>query len=303
MEFYELAGNFLAGIYNIQFTVFQGVGDYTDGITIKLGNTKATAKALFNAKTFSAMCSLTPTSLESTITTIALQVLTLMVLIDFIDKALKFNKETSWEMILFTMVKFAVYLFLIDHIRVFLQDIMAIAFEILSKGSGFGKKAGMISDCIKQILKSTHENPFWPDLIPRAKEEYFLSELIITIVFIALAIPIVQSQMALWTPVFLKLISFAALIIVSPIVVALLYGGHGPESRAFIMKAISICLELILMYIILVMYSKGFGSMAESIEDYTFNDSVSFIIGLFFYNSLFGAAMSEVQNLAGQILR
>lgn len=296
--------DFVADLYNLTFHIFTGIGDFGDkGLTIHLGNVASTAKSLFSYSTFKGIYSLTE-NITTGVIALAISVLTLMVLIDFIDKSLKFNKETSWEMILFTMVKFAVYLFLINNIRELLKDVMSIGIDLLALDKGFSS-GGSITGFKKLVKKLIVETKV-VELEAFPIVGTVISQVIMNGIFLALAVPMIGSQMAIWTPIITEFIAFAVLTFIAPLPIALLYGGHGPESRAFIMKAISTVLCLILDYVVLVVYCKGLGAFEAEVTTEGFSgltDTVGLLVGIFFYNGLFGAMLSSTKQLAGEILR
>lgn len=296
-------GDIIASLYNLTFHIFAGVEGFgAQGLTIHLGNVASTAKSLFSYTTFEGIYGLT-NNITTGVIALATSILTLMVMIDFIDKSLKFNKETSWEMIVFTMVKFAIYLFLINNIRKLLKDVMAIGIDLLALDKGFS--SGSISG-LKTLVKKLIENTSvfdWSILGHNFGED--ISQFIMFLVFGILAVPMIGSQMAIWTPILQEFVTFAVLTFISPLPVALLYGGHGPEARAFIMKSISTVLCLILDYIVLVVYCKGLGAFEVSVTTEGtegVRDAIGLIVGIFFYNGLFGALLSSTKHLSHEML-
>lgn len=302
-EMGEIIGDFVGSLYNLQFTIFDGVKGFSDGgLTIELGNVAATAKNIFSYNSFTSLYSLTNNITQGTVIALATSILTLMVIIDFIDKSLKFNKETSWEMILFTCVKFAVYLFLINNIQKLLKDVIWTAMYLIDPSKTNAFSSGSVKG-LKAVVKKIIWNADFVDFeLAWMNIGSTCSQLIMGAVFLALCVPMIGSQIALWTPIFTKLISFAILVFIAPIPTALLYGGQGPQARAFIMKSISVALEIVLSYVVLVIYCKGMTTFKVA-DDTTAAQAIGIVAGLFFYNGLFSSLLGEVSHLSHDILR
>lgn len=280
----------IAGLYNIHFTIFKGITSQGE-ITIYLGNIAKTIKNLYNYQNtmdiYGTMGNATA-NVSGGIIAISLAILSLMVLIDFIQQSLRFNKDLSWEMILFTCVKMAVYVFFINNSRRFFKDCFYTGIHMLdiSKFTEKDMSTGL-SSAVKDAIKNY-----------KALDGIFsgLNPIVGSLVYGILAIPVLGSQIALLSAVVQKFIKFTVLAWVSPLPIALSYGGGGPAARGFIMQTISSIVDVIVTFLILIIYCAGLQNIDTS-------NIFGSAIGLLFYNGVFSALINESTHMTHDMIR
>lgn len=281
-------GELIGSFYNINFKIF--------GFDIYLGNIGRT----FNIITGENMTSVLQTYLqgfEDAFVSIALSILVLMVMLDFIKKSLKFDKNLSWEIILMSMVKFCVFMALINNCQYFFKQCLQIPLEFLTQNS-INSNARL--DVSQKIATAINESKVLDFEILSINVGEMLSPIVMGIVFGVIAIPIIGTQMGIISALFMKVIKFIVICCVSPIPVALSYTSEGPGVRGFIMHAIAICLDLFLSYLLVVLYNRGFVKLLDFIST---ESAISGALAILFFNGLFQALLSNSERVADELLR
>lgn len=289
-------GDLISSLYNISFKTF-------GSIEINLGNIAETVTNIYKVSTMQHaynMLSGATGGVSGGITALALSVLSLMVLIDFIQMSLRFNKETSWEMILFACVKMAIYIFMINHAREFFKMCFGIGIDMLKIDEISSREVDGMQTAVKEAIKnadyfSSDDHAIMGGLYKTA------SEALASIIYFLVALPIVGTQIALLSQVLVKFLKYAALAFISPLPIALSYGGGGPAARGFIMQVISSVIDIVLTFFILIMYCKGLGEIVQNADNSS--QIIQTAVGLFFYNGLFSGLVSQSTHLSHDMIR
>ncbi len=285
-------GDITQALMNIAFALF--------GFNIDISNLGKTAQELcdWDMISTSELGTLAST-INTTVTPIALSILAAFLMIDLIKKAMDIDR-VSWQHVAMTLLRFLIYKMLIEYSYEFLSMFMEVGQDLF----------GLITDAISyDETTATNIGQMLGEMIDNAEGgitipiiNWSIMPLILFVVFLIIYLPLIGTFVMAIAQIFSRVVKIVITFAFSPIPlgIAILDDGGGNTGKRLSMSMIATTLEGLIIIVCTHIYSRGIAILMEqtSGDDATFAIGISCMIGVLLLNGILVTALSTTAQIS-----